>query len=69
MRFTLKVVTQTDGNFVDVIVPYSYDCHKCNNFQLKFQRLFINAARIAEVILGSYSKEKKLAISANTYVP
>ena len=54
MRLTLKVVMQTDRDFVDVIVLYSYECHKCNNFQLKFQRSSINAARIAEVILGSY---------------
>jgi len=51
VRLTLKVVMQTDGDVVDVIVLW-------NNFQLKFQRPSINAARIAEVILGSYSGGK-----------
>jgi len=60
VRLTLKVVMQTDGGVVDVIVLHSYDCH--NNFKLKFRRPSINAARITEVILGSYS-EKKLAIT------
>jgi len=46
VRLTLKVVMQTDRDFVEVIVLYSCDCHKCNNFQLKFQRSSINAARI-----------------------
>jgi hypothetical protein len=56
VRFTLKVDMQTEGDFVDEIVLYSYDCHKCNNFRLKFQWPSIIAARTAEVILGSYSK-------------
>jgi len=56
VRFTLKIVVQTDVDFVHEIVPYSCDCHKCNYFQLKFQRPSINVAKIAEVILGSYSK-------------
>jgi hypothetical protein len=47
VRFTLKVIMQTDRDFADVIVPYSYDCHKCNNFQLKFLWPSINAAKIA----------------------
>jgi hypothetical protein len=56
VRFTQKVDMQTDGNFVDEIVLYLYDCHKCNNLQLKFQRPSRSAAKIAEVILGLPSK-------------
>jgi len=37
--------------------------HKCNNFQLKFRRTSISAARISEVISGSYSGGKKMAIT------